>query len=60
VAARANANVFSVMADLSSFSGPLMQALLPDEIYKQRCIELYMSGLKLEDMRRFNRANSEG
>jgi starch-binding outer membrane protein, SusD/RagB family len=28
-------------------------------IYKHRCIELYMSGLKLEDMRRFNRPNTE-
>jgi len=32
---------------------------LLDEIYRQRSIELFMSGLKLEDMRRFNRPNSE-
>jgi hypothetical protein len=25
------------------------------DIYQQRCIELYMSGLKLEDSRRFGR-----
>jgi hypothetical protein len=37
----------------------LTQAQLLDEIYKQRCIELFMSGLKLEDMRRFGRPNSE-
>jgi len=30
-----------------------------NEVYKNRCIELYMSGLKLEDMRRFDRPNSE-
>jgi hypothetical protein len=30
-----------------------------DQIYRNRCIELYMSGLKLEDMRRFGRATSE-
>jgi hypothetical protein len=30
-----------------------------NEVYKNRCIELYMSGLKLEDMRRFGRATSE-
>ena len=30
-----------------------------DEIYKNRCIELYMSGLKLEDMRRFGRPLTE-
>lgn len=29
------------------------------EIYKNRCIELYMSGLKIEDMRRFARPVSE-
>jgi len=29
------------------------------QIYKHRCIELYLSGLKLEDMRRFGRPNSE-
>jgi hypothetical protein len=30
-----------------------------NEVYKNRCIELYMSGFKLEDMRRFDRPNSE-
>jgi hypothetical protein len=35
------------------------QQTLLTEIYRQRCIELYMSGLKLEDMRRFGRPTSE-
>lgn len=35
------------------------QAALLDEIYRQRSIELFMSGLKLEDMRRFGRPNAE-
>jgi hypothetical protein len=35
------------------------QAAVLDEIYRQRSIELFMSGLKLEDMRRFNRPTSE-
>ncbi len=35
------------------------QAALLDEIYRQRSIELFMSGLKLEDMRRFGRPISE-
>jgi hypothetical protein len=35
------------------------QQTLLTEIYRQRCIELYMSGLKLEDMRRFGRPASE-
>lgn len=35
------------------------QADILTEIYRQRSIELFMSGLKLEDMRRFNRPTSE-
>lgn len=34
-------------------------AELLEQIYRHRCIELYMSGLKLEDMRRFGRPTSE-
>ncbi|MEP7254821.1 MAG: RagB/SusD family nutrient uptake outer membrane protein [Ferruginibacter sp.] len=34
-------------------------AALFDQIYRQRCIELFMSGQKLEDMRRFGRPLSE-
>jgi hypothetical protein len=29
------------------------------QIYRNRCIELYLSGLKLEDMRRFARPLTE-
>jgi starch-binding outer membrane protein, SusD/RagB family len=50
---------FGVGADQPAIPGPLTQAQLLDEIYKQRRIELFMSGLSLEDMRRFGRANSE-
>jgi len=32
---------------------------LLEQIYRHRCIELFMSGQKLEDMRRFGRATSE-
>lgn len=46
-------------ADLPALVGPFTQAALLDQIYRNRCIELYMSGLKLEDMRRFGRAASE-
>ena len=35
------------------------QADLLDQIYRNRSIELFMSGLKLEDMRRFGRPTSE-
>ena len=34
-------------------------AALLDQIYRQRCIELFMSGQKLEDMRRFGRPVAE-
>ena len=37
----------------------LTQAQLLDQIYRHRSIELFMSGLKLEDMRRFGRATAE-
>jgi len=37
---------------------PATIAELLDQIYRNRCIELFMSGLKLEDMRRFGRATT--
>jgi hypothetical protein len=40
-------------------SAAATQGDILNEVYKNRCIELYMSGLKLEDMRRFDRPNSE-
>lgn len=48
-------DIFGVGADLPPYLGPLTQAALLMEIYKNRSIELYMSGMKLEDSRRFNR-----
>ena len=50
---------YGVGANLPPLVGPLTVDQILDEIYKQRCIELYMSGLKLEDMRRFGRPNTE-
>jgi starch-binding outer membrane protein, SusD/RagB family len=50
---------FGVGADLPPLIGPFTQAEILDQIYKHRSIELYMSGLRLEDMRRFGRPNSE-
>ncbi len=43
------------MANLPPYSGSITQADILTEIYRNRCIELYMSGLKLEDSRRFSR-----
>lgn len=45
----------SVTAKLGAYTGAKTQAAVLEEIYKQRCIELYISGMKLEDSRRFNR-----
>jgi len=51
-------DIYGVGADLPPLVG-LTQAQILDQIYKHRSIELYMSGLKLEDMRRFVRPNTE-
>lgn len=50
---------FGVAANLPAINSVASAAELLDQIYKHRCIELFMSGLKLEDMRRFGRANAE-
>jgi hypothetical protein len=50
---------FGVGAGLTADLGPYTQAQLLDQIYRHRAIELYMSGLRQIDSRRFNRANSE-
>jgi hypothetical protein len=54
----AAADPFKVGAGLAASTASTASAIL-DEVYKNRCIELYMSGLKLEDMRRFGRPVSE-
>ena len=54
----AAADPFKVGAGLAASTASTATAIL-DEVYKNRCIELYMSGLKLEDMRRFGRPNTE-
>jgi hypothetical protein len=51
-------DVFGVGADLPAFASADKDEILT-EIYRQRCIELFMSGLKLEDMRRFDRPAEE-
>lgn len=38
---------------------PVTQTEVLTEIYRNRCIELYLSGMKLEDMRRFGRPTTE-
>jgi hypothetical protein len=50
---------FGVGADLPPLTGPFTQDQLLEQIYKQRSIELFMSGLRLEDMRRLGRPQTE-
>lgn len=45
----------NVTAKLAAYSGAETQEAVLEEIYKQRCIELFLSGLKLDDCRRFGR-----
>jgi hypothetical protein len=52
------ADPFGVGADLPPLVALTQQQIL-DQIYKHRSIELFMSGLRLEDMRRFGRPNAE-
>ncbi len=54
-----SADIYGVGAELPMLVGPYNQAQTLDLIYTHRCIELYMSGLKMEDTRRFARPNSE-
>lgn len=48
-------DLFLVGAELPPYSGPMTQEAILQEIYRNRLIELYMSGMRLEDSRRFNR-----
>ena len=51
-------DIYGVGAGLAGFAGTTKEEILT-EIYRQRCIEMFMSGQKLEDMRRFDRPLSE-
>ena len=49
------ADPFGVGADLPAYAGAVTKEAVLTEIFKQRSIELLMSGMKLEDSRRFGR-----
>ena len=53
-----NNDIYGVNANQPA-AAPATIAELLDQIYRNRCIELFMSGLKLEDMRRFGRSAAE-
>lgn len=48
-------DVFGVHANLPAYSGSTAVNDLLIEVYRQRCAELYLSGLRFEDSRRFGR-----
>ncbi|MBK8698971.1 MAG: RagB/SusD family nutrient uptake outer membrane protein [Saprospiraceae bacterium] len=48
-------DIFGVNAGLPAYTGANTQDAILLEIYRNRCIELFNSGLKFEDSRRFNR-----
>ncbi|MDZ7682937.1 MAG: hypothetical protein U5J63_14780 [Fodinibius sp.] len=43
---------FGLGADLPAYSGPETDEALFEEIYQQRSAELYLTGMRFEDMRR--------
>jgi len=52
-------DVFGINANLPLYSGGTTRQELLNEIYKNTRIELYLTGLSLEDSRRFDRPQSE-
>jgi starch-binding outer membrane protein, SusD/RagB family len=52
-------DAWGIGAGLTAYSGAKTQADLLTEIYRNRRIELFMSGLSLEDSRRFGRSTTE-
>lgn len=54
-----SADAFGIGGGLAAYSGTVSAPALLDEIYRQRCIELCMSGMRLEDNRRLGRPAAE-
>lgn len=48
-------DAFGVGADLPPYAGPVTEDALLEEIFYQRSAELYLTGMRFEDMRRLNR-----
>lgn len=51
----AAADTYGIGANLAPYTGAITKPAILTEIYRNRCIEMYMSSLKLEDSRRFDR-----
>ncbi|SIQ77075.1 RagB/SusD family nutrient uptake outer membrane protein [Maribacter ulvicola] len=48
-------DIYGIGANLPAYEGTIEQSAILDEIYKNRRVELYLTGLSLEDSRRFER-----
>ncbi|MBL7774728.1 MAG: RagB/SusD family nutrient uptake outer membrane protein, partial [Saprospiraceae bacterium] len=48
-------DAFGLGAGLAGYSGAMTQQAILDAIYANRCMEMLMSGMRLEDSRRFGR-----
>ena len=55
VRTQVSGDLFGVNAGLPAYAGAVTKDALLLEVYKQRSAELYLSGLKWDDTRRFNR-----
>lgn len=49
-------DALGVVADLGAYDGGMEESSIREEIYHQRSIEMFMSGLRLEDSRRLGRS----
>lgn len=50
---------FGLGAGLAAYAGATTQTALLDEIFRQRTVELFLQGVRLEDSRRFGRPAAE-
>ncbi len=55
VRTQVSGDIFGVNAALPAYSGAVTKDDLLLEVYRQRCAELYLTGQKVEDSRRFDR-----
>jgi len=55
VRTQTSGDAFGVNAGLPAYSGAITQAELLTEVYRQRCAELFLTGQRWEDSRRFGR-----
>ncbi|MBB2143861.1 RagB/SusD family nutrient uptake outer membrane protein [Pedobacter sp. LMG 31464] len=55
VRTQTSGDIFGVNAGLPAYTGAITKDALLVEVYRQRCAELYLTGQRLEDSRRFER-----